>query len=231
MFLPWVGLFEQVRLADTFVHYDDVQLPQGRSFMSRVQVKTPNGTRWLTAPIDRAKSGRLINETVLLPDLEWRRIHLQTLKHCYGKAPHFTTMFDLAREIYACREHNLALFNRHALELIADFMGLGPRFLASSELRIDGTSSARLVHICRALGAQKYITGLGALNYLDYAQFEAAGVAVHYMAYQKRPYKQSHGEFTPYVTVLDAVAHCGTHAAGLLCSASVYWKDYVEQSG
>ena len=37
MFLPWIGLFEQVRLADRFIHYDDVQLPQGRSFISRVK--------------------------------------------------------------------------------------------------------------------------------------------------------------------------------------------------
>ena len=31
MFLPWVGLFEQARHADVWFHYDDVQLPQGRS--------------------------------------------------------------------------------------------------------------------------------------------------------------------------------------------------------
>ena len=43
MFLPWVGLFEQVRLADVFIHYDDVQLPQGGNFMSRVQLKTASG--------------------------------------------------------------------------------------------------------------------------------------------------------------------------------------------
>ena len=48
MFFPWIGLFEQVRLADVFVHYDDVQFARG--FMNRVQVKVADGWRWLTAP-------------------------------------------------------------------------------------------------------------------------------------------------------------------------------------
>ena len=51
MFFPWVGLFEQIRLANVFVHYDDVQLPQGRSFTTRVQLKAPTGVHWLTMPV------------------------------------------------------------------------------------------------------------------------------------------------------------------------------------
>ena len=62
MFLPWIGLFEQIRLADVFVHYDDVQMPRGRSFVQRVQIKTPRGQQWLSAQIDKKASGRRINE-------------------------------------------------------------------------------------------------------------------------------------------------------------------------
>ena len=47
MLFPWVGLLEQMRLADVFVHYDDVQFSKG-SFVNRVQVKTPDGVRWMT---------------------------------------------------------------------------------------------------------------------------------------------------------------------------------------
>ena len=60
MFLPWIGIFEQVSIADLFVHYDDVQFPQGRSFSSRVQVKAEQGCRWLTVPVRR--DGKAINQ-------------------------------------------------------------------------------------------------------------------------------------------------------------------------
>src|SRR3954466_1858113 len=89
MFLPWVGLFEQVRLSDIFVHYDDVQLPQGRSFMSRVQLKSAQGVTWLTAPVDRTKSGKLLKDVVLFGEEDWRGKHLKTIKHAYAKAPYF----------------------------------------------------------------------------------------------------------------------------------------------
>ena len=40
MLFPWIGIFEQIKLSDVYVHYDDAQLPQGRSFINRVQIKT-----------------------------------------------------------------------------------------------------------------------------------------------------------------------------------------------
>ena len=44
MLFPWVGMFEQVALADVFVHYDDVQFSKG-SFTNRVQLKTARRVR------------------------------------------------------------------------------------------------------------------------------------------------------------------------------------------
>src|SRR4051794_36230750 len=88
MFLPWVGFFEQARLSDVFIHYDDVQLPQGRSFVSRVQIKSAQGVSWLSAPIDRTDSARSIKETVFVDHTDWRSKHLKTLRHAYAGAPY-----------------------------------------------------------------------------------------------------------------------------------------------
>jgi hypothetical protein len=229
MFIPWVGLFEQVKLADIFVHYDDVQLPQGRSFMARVQIKTPSGITWLTAPIDRVRSGKMINETFLVSNTDWRSKHLKMLQYSYSKAPYFDPMFELARTIYAYPDDNLAVFNRHAVEHISQWLGIGRNFRVSSELGVDGQSTQRLVDICRYFKADTYVTGLGALNYLDYSQFESNCISVRYMNYEKTAYLQLHGEFTPYVSILDAIAHCGHEASRLICSGSVYWRDYNDR--
>lgn len=47
-YLPWPGLFNQIKMADIFIHYDDAQLPQGRSFCSRVQIRTKDKIGWLS---------------------------------------------------------------------------------------------------------------------------------------------------------------------------------------
>ena len=60
MYFPWIGLFEQVRLSDLFIHYDDVQFTRG--FYNRVQIKTRNGIRWLTIPLLDRKTGQNIDE-------------------------------------------------------------------------------------------------------------------------------------------------------------------------
>src|SRR5215204_2742927 len=148
MFLPWVGLFEQVRLADVFVHYDDVQLPQGRSFISRVQIKSANGVTWLTAPIDRARSGKLINEVVLFEEQDWRGKHLKTIAHSYSKARHFGAMLEVAEKVYRHPTQVLSEFNINGIEQIATWLGLAPSFVRSSTLSVAGSSSERLVNLC-----------------------------------------------------------------------------------
>jgi hypothetical protein len=226
MFLPWVGLFEQVRLADVFIHYDDVQLPQGRSFISRVQLKSPNGVSWLTAPLDHTKSGKLINEVLLSKAEDWREKHLRTIRHAYAKRPYFEVMFELAEKIYRQPTDNLAGFNIGAVEQIAQCLGLSPRFMRSSAMGVGGASSERLVDLCSAINCHIYVTGHGALNYLNHQLFEDKGISVRYMDYKKTPYEQGHGEFTPYVSVLDAIANCGERARDLLCSEAVDWREF-----
>src|SRR6266550_1477799 len=122
MFLPWIGLFEQVRLADVFIHYDDVQLPQGRSFMSRVQLDVAGDAFWLTVPIDHATSGKLLNEVVVSMTVPWRDKHLRTIRHAYARRPHFRGMFELVESIYGQRTDHLVEFNITAIELIARWL-------------------------------------------------------------------------------------------------------------
>lgn len=226
MFLPWIGLFEQVRLSDVFVHYDDVQLPQGRSFISRVQIKTSNGILWLTAPIDRKKSGKLINEVLFSSTENWRDKHLKTIRGTYSRAPHFEEMFEVVREIYDFQTDHLSDFNSNAVQVISKWLGLTTQFKFASESGIGGSSTQRLVDLCESMDCDTYVTGLGALKYLEHEKFEQKNISVRYMNYNKLSYPQMHGEFVPYVSIIDAIANCGKTVRELVCSESVYWKEF-----
>ena len=226
MFLPWIGLFEQIRLADVFVHYDDVQFPQGRSFISRVQIKTAAGTHWLTVPVDHAKSGKLIHEVIIFEEQDWRSKHLKSIRHAYAPAPYFSSMFAMAERLYSHGSERLAEFNINSTEQIAKQLGLTPLFMRSSSMAVEGSSTERLVNLCEATNCDVYVTGHGALNYLDHEQFERKGITVRYIDYQKVAYAQLHGDFTPYVSILDAIANCGDGARDLLRSEAVHWRDF-----
>ena len=70
MLFPWVGLLEQVRLCDVFVHYDDVQFSKG-SFVNRVQIKPPSGVCWLSVPLSGMRLGQSIEDVEIQEISRW----------------------------------------------------------------------------------------------------------------------------------------------------------------
>lgn len=227
MIFPWAGMLEQVRRADVFVHYDDVQLPQGRSFITRVQIKTAQGVRWLSVPIERHGAESIAN--VKVDDGQpWRKNHLESLRHAYGHAPFGELVLEMARTVLEMKTPFLAELNIASIEVMARYFGFKPRFLRSGDLNISGHSTERLLAIVQHLEGTKYLTGHGARNYLAHELFAEAGISVEYMQYNIVPYPQAHGPFTPYVTGLDLLANVGTAGIEAMQSTTVPWQDFVE---
>ncbi len=227
MFFPWVGLFEQLRLADVFVHYDDVQLPQGRTFITRVQLKGADGVHWLTMPVQRGKHLARINDTNTSEEQNWRQAHLKTLRHMYAKTPFCKAMLDVVELVYSMNTTNVAALNAIAIEHIAAFFDLECDFRTSSRLGISGASSQRLLELVQRLDGTVYVTGHGARNYLDHELFDASGVRVEYMRYNQTEYNQLYGSFTPFVSILDLMANEGKDGRRVIASPSIYWKDFI----
>ena len=227
MFFPWAGLFEQLRLADVYVHYDDVQLPVGRSFTNRVQLKSSQGIRWLTAPLRHTGDKTLISCVELDDDAPWRGKHLTLLRHAFAQAPFRDEALALAERVYGLDTHSLAELNVQAIEAGADYFGLHPTFLRSSRWKLETRSSQRLLDIVLRERGTTYLTGHGAANYLDFDLFERHGVAVEFMAYRRVEYPQLHGAFDPHVSILDLIANCGRQGLAYLCSPTVPWREFM----
>ena len=226
MYFPWVGLLEQMRLADVFVHLDDAQFSKG-GFFNRVQLKTAEGTPWLTVPLAETKLGHSLNETQMAKH-DWRRKQLATLKQTYVAAPHVEEMLGLVESVFEIEHKSLAALSAASVEALAEFFDIVPAEVQwSSAMDVEGTGSARVLAICEALGAERYVTGHGAREYLDHAAFEAAGVRVEYLDYEKREYPQLYGAFTPFVSALDLAANCGRAGREVIASGTIYWKDFA----
>lgn len=230
MYFPWVGLLEQIRLADIFVHYDDVQLTRG--FYNRVQVKTAQGSKWITVPLRDHHRGQNIDEVHVDDRTDWRSHHRDILRQAYLKAPFRDEMLALVDRVFAQPATTLANVSKSSILALADYFDLEDtcRFIESKTLGVEGSSSQRLHDIVKALGGKVYITGHGARNYLDHALFEQSGIAVQYMKYQCKHYPQLHDSFTPYVTALDLVANCGHEGANVIQSTSIDWREFVNES-
>lgn len=230
MYFPWVGLLEQIRTTDVFMHYNDVQFARG--FYNRVQVKTANGSRWLTVPLRDYHRGQHIDQIQVDDRSDWRGQHRDILRQAYVKAPYRDEMIALVDHVFSKATTTLADVARESILVLSDYFGLADEemFINSADMQVPGSSSQRLHDLCKAISANVYVTGHGARNYLDYDLFERSGIRVEYMKYRMTPYPQLHGDFNPYVSGLDLVANCGRAGASVICSNSIYWKDFLNES-
>lgn len=248
MFFPWVGMFEQLRLADVYVHYDDVQFSKG-SFTNRVQIKTFQGPKWLTLPVG-VHLGEAINQVRLAPgppapmplarptrqspaSVDWRARHLVLLTQAFAGAPHAEEALSLVRRVYEPpHDDHLCELVIASMEAVLGYFELAPavRFLRSSQMNVPGSGWARVLEIVKRTEGDVYVTGHGARNYLDHEAFERAGVRVEYMDYERRPYPQLHGAFTPHVSILDLVANVGRAGRSVIASGTKPWREFLSAS-
>ena len=213
MYFPWIGMLEQLKVADVFVHYDDVNFSRG--FFNRVQIKTNEGTTWLTVPIHKWHRGDNIDTVKINRDTDWESKHLNLFDEAYRNAPYKNDALEIMENLFSHQFEYLYDLTRRSTLLLGRYFDIiePTEILDSSELGIDGSSSDRLFKICKKLSATKYITGHGAYNYLDHSMFEAGEIEINYMDYAMKQYPQLHYEFTPYVSALDLVANCGKAGA------------------
>jgi hypothetical protein len=122
MYFPWVGLLEQIRLADTFIHYDDVQYARG--FYNRVQIKTANGSKWLTVPLREQRRGQRIDQVHIDDRIDWRTQHRDMLKQTYLNAPCRDEMLVLVDQVFSKEYVVLADLARESILSLANYFGL-----------------------------------------------------------------------------------------------------------
>lgn len=213
-YFPWLGYFAKAADADVLIFLDDVQLPQGRSYVHRTKIYSAPGGAWLSAPIHRQE--RQLIKDAIFADGDWRRRHRTTLIHTYRKARHFEPVMDLVDRIFAFEGDSLAQFNMRAVTEIAGFLGLSCRFEVSSAYGVTSTSDDRLIELIKAVGGNTYISGAGGQNYQHLEKFADAGLELRIREYTPRPYSQRHGAFAPGLSILDALFNLGPDAVAHL---------------
>lgn len=219
-YIPWRGYFDQIRRADLFVFYDDVQYDK-RGWRNRNQIKSSHGKQWLTIPVysHGAQTQRIpIHQIPIAWDSPWNEAHRKAIFHSYSKAPHFDRYLPLLETFYRRRDEFLADFTIDFTIALARELGNShTRFLRSSQIPgIDGQKTDRLIQILQAVEATHYISGPSASDYIEKEKFDTAGITLEYMEYNYPEYPQLYPPFDPHVSILDLLFMTGPEASSYL---------------
>lgn len=218
-YIPWRGYFDLIRNVDLFVLFDSVQFTR-RDWRNRNQIKTSNGKIWLTIPVlSKGRYLQPIDET-LIDGHSWIDDHLQAIRLNYARAACFAAAFPPLAECYGTlrSEKRLSAVNERLLRHIADAMGIRTPFTRCTDLVPRGEllaldPNARLIALCRAAGANRYLSGPAARSYLDEGLFRTSGVAVEWADYSGYlDYTQRWGEFDGFVSAIDLLLNVGADA-------------------
>ena len=222
-FLPWLGYWNKVLCSDVFVWLDTVQFRKNY-FQNRVHIKDSHGERvWLTAPVTCNHGDPLLS--VQIPESNWKKKVLGTLRQSYGRAPFFGDYFPGIEAVIESSgtgldDLNFSMF-RHILTLI---QGDSVQVVKGSMLAVSDEPTERLIDYCKHYHATVYIAGKGGANYMRLELFEHAGIQVVWQRYHENQpeYEQINGPFLAGLSVVDALFNVGAEKTRELITNA--WK-------
>ena len=193
-----------------FVVFDDMQYTK-RDWRNRNLIKTPNGLKWLTIPVEvKGKYHQKIKDAKVA-DKNWVKSHLNALEINYKNAKCFNEIWDWVQELYLnCKFQFLTDINMYFIQAINEFLEIKTEILFSDNFNLHDDRNMRLINICKELSGNTYLSGPSAKQYLDEQLFNKSGINVKYLNYSNYPeYNQLYNDFEHGVSILDLIFNMG----------------------
>jgi hypothetical protein len=215
-YLPWLGLFHKISLADSFVSFNQVQYLT-KDWNNRNRIKTPQGPMWLTVPVlSKGYLKKKITEIEINNSLPWRRQHWRSLLANYRRSPYFQNFSDFFEDVYQREWHFLAELDEYMLKWFLKTLGIQTRFLDASQFEFQGAKSELVLDMCRQLRADTCVFGALGKEYVKVEEFETAGIKVVFQDYNHPTYPQQHGAFVSHLSIVDLLFNCGPDSLAIL---------------
>ena len=201
-YLPWLGFFKKMMNVELFVFLDDVQFRK-KGWQNRNRIRINDGTTLLSIPV-HTHSYPKINEVTIDNEKNWSIRHKKSILYNYARAPYFDEIKDFIESIFEKKFQYLVDLNTEIIKFIMNELEIKSKIVFSSELEISKKDSDRVLDICKAVGADHYITGtFWAESNLRVEEFKKSNIDVEFQKFQHPIYKQIHGEFIPEMSIID----------------------------
>jgi len=213
-YFPYAGFFHKINQADIFVIQDDVKFVN-RS--NRNKIISSSGYTWINVPIKKGHQSLPIMDVKINNEILWRKINYKKICAGYNKAKFFHLYKDYFENLYNKEWKNIFDLNFETIKQVLSWLEIKVKIVIESELGVSGQSTERLVNVCKKLGADTYISGIGGKRYLDEKLFEKNKIILKYQNYNPIRYLQHMSKsFIPNLSIIDLLANVGSESGKLL---------------
>jgi hypothetical protein len=222
-FFPYVGYFQLLHAADRFVVYDDVAfIKQG--WINRNRILINGQASFITVPVKHATSFKPIYAIEIddgPQNRQWRAKMLKSIANAYRRAPEFARVFPIVEAVIQSGVTQMADLARASLRAVADYLDLRCAWVESSRLYDNAglTGQARVLDICRRVGATEYVNPPGGAELYSRDEFAAAGIGLHILRSHPIDYPQFGAPHVASLSIVDVLMFNSRDAARGLVAA------------
>lgn len=208
-YIPWIGFYYKVAHCDQFVYLDDAQYSNEADHNVN-SIKTSQGAFRIKIPVEQ-HLGDKICDVRTRDELNWKEKHLKTFEMNYKKSSFFDDIYPRIQDVMNDVYSNIADFNIALNQMILDGFNIKTPIIRSSSMNISSVREARILDICKELGASEYLSGTGAKAYQEESHFTDIGIKLTYLDYKPIEYTQLWPKvgFLPCMSVVDYIFNCG----------------------
>lgn len=212
-FCPYPGYFAKILVSDIFVVLDEVQFPQGSTWITRNRFKNDQGALWMSIPVLKKGLGpQKINKVKVCKELRWQRKHLASLCQAYMHAPYRDEHMGIFERLFTTEHEGIFEMNMEIISYVLGELGCTTRIIRMSDLGIQEKGARLIVDICRACNATHYLVQESASKRLDSILFERSGIELEFYKPSTQVYPQLWGAFVPNLSIFDLLFTCGPKA-------------------
>lgn len=209
-FFPYIGYWQLINSADTFVIYDDVQFIKS-GWINRNRILTKSGVQFINLPVKGIGSSKLITDIDIDDDAtRWRKLSTK-IKMTYSGCSSFKEVEEIVDGIIDYRTPKAADYLDTLIRTIARELSINTEILRSSELNLDTglKGEERVIGVCRLLEADRYINMIGGVDLYNPQHFLNYGIEIKFLKPAIYCYPQYNDVFVPSLSIIDVMMFNG----------------------
>ena len=212
---PYLGYFQLAAAVDEFWLLDTVQFIR-RGWMNRNNLLVNNQKLLFTIPVNSGSRDQLIIDKTYNRDDALKALDKlsKTILVAYKDAPYRDATLNLVRKFSLHLERtdqpvDFTTATEIALRACFDVIGLSTPIRRVSSLGLEDTHTgqARIISVCKAIGAMEYVNMIGGHDLYKRETFAAHGIDLWFLQPVLPQYDQRTPEFESGLSILDVIAH------------------------
>jgi len=205
-FVPYIGYWQLMNAVDKYVIYDDVNFIKG-GWINRNRILLNGTVKYFNIPMDGASSSKLINEIGVNNSDVLIEKNLRTIEAAYKKAPYFSVVYPMLKEMLYCKKDNLASYIYESFKIIAEYLEIDTEFIISSAIEKDCSLKGqdKVLDICKVLGATEYYNAIGGRELYSFDAFSEEGIELKFLNTDEIKYEQFGEPFNANLSIIDVM--------------------------